>query len=237
MSAPGSALEFGAPVNRAAIFKAVVVRDIKLAWSQGGTGTMALSFFLIAVALFPLGVGPEMEMLARIAAGVIWVVALLACLLSLDRLFQADYEDGSLDDLMSAPLALSGIVLAKILAHWAATILPLILAAPLLALLLNLPEAGYLYLVLSLLIGSPTLSLLGAIGAALTVPIRRGGVLMSLLVLPLYVPTLIFGVGAVDAAVVGADPLPHLALLGAVSLVSMLIAPVATAAALRLALE
>jgi len=224
-------------MSSVAIFRGVVARDIRLAWSQGGTGTMALSFFLIAVALFPLGVGPEPEMLAQIAAGVIWVVALLACLLSLDRLFQADYEDGSLDDLMGSPLALTGVVFAKITAHWVATILPLILAAPLLALLLNLPVESYWYLVLSLLIGSPTLSLLGAIGAGLTVSIRRGGVLMSLLVLPLYIPTLIFGVGAVDAAALGADPLPHLALLGAVSLVSLVIAPVATAASLRLALE
>jgi len=220
-----------------AIFRGVVARDIRLAWSQGGTGTMALSFFLIAVTLFPFGVGPEPQTLARIAAGVIWVVALLACLLSLDRLFQADYEDGSLDDLTLSPLGLTGIVSAKILAHWAATIVPLIVAAPVLALLLNLPSEGYLYLVASLLIGSPALSLLGAIGAALTVSIRRGGVLMSLLVLPLYIPTLIFGVGAVDAAVMASDPLPHLALLGAVSLVSFVVSPFATAAALRLALE
>jgi heme exporter protein B len=225
------------PVSMAAIFKGVVARDIRLAWSQGGTGTMALSFFLIAVTLFPFGVGPETEVLARIAAGVIWVVALLACLLSLDRLFQADFEDGSLDDLAMSPLGLAGVVSAKIAAHWCATILPLIFVAPLLALLLNLPADGYIYLVLSLLIGSPALSLLGAIGAALTVSIRRGGVLMSLLILPLYIPTLIFGVGAVDAANMASDPLPHLALLGAVSLVSLLIAPFATAGALRLALE
>jgi len=219
------------------IFFGVISRDIRLAWSQGGTGTMALSFFFIAVALFPLGVGPELAILSRIAAGVIWVVALLACLLSLDRLFQADYEDGSLDDLMGSPLPLTAIVSAKILAHWVATIAPLIVAAPLLALLLNMPPAGYIYLLLSLVVGTPALSLLGAIGAALTVSIRRGGVLMSLLVLPLYIPTLIFGVGVIDAALAGADPLPHLALLGAVSLVALLVAPIASAAALRLALE
>jgi len=223
--------------NNFAIFRALTIRDIRLAWSQGGTGTMALSFFLIAAALFPLGVGPEMETLGRIAAGVIWVVALLACLLSLDRLFQADYEDGSLDDLMSAPLALTGAVLAKTLAHWIATMLPLIFVSPLLALLLNLPDSGLFYLLVSLLVGSPALSLLGAIGSALTVAIRRGGVLMSLLVLPLYIPTLIFGVSTVDAAVQSLDPLPHLALLGAVSLISLLVAPIAAAAALRLALE
>lgn len=224
-------------MSMVAIFTGVVARDIRLAWSQGGTGTMALSFFLIAVTLFPFGVGPDPDTLERIAAGVIWVVALLACLLSLDRLFQADYEDGSLDDLTLSPLGLPGIISAKILAHWIATVLPLILAAPLLALLLNLPPEGYLYLMLSLLVGSPALSLLGSIGAALTVSIRRGGVLMSLLVLPLYIPTLIFGVGAVNAVVLQADPLPHLALLGAVSLISLVIAPFAAAAALRLALE
>jgi len=219
------------------IFFGVISRDIRLAWSQGGTGTMALSFFLIAVALFPLGVGPELAVLSRIAAGVIWVVALLACLLSLDRLFQADYEDGSLDDLMGSPLPLTAIVSAKILAHWMATIAPLIVAAPLLALLLNMPTAGYMYLLLSLVVGTPALSLLGAIGAALTVSIRRGGVLMSLLVLPLYIPTLIFGVGVIDAVLADGDPLPHLALLGAVSLMALLVAPIASAAALRLALE
>lgn len=219
------------------MFFGVISRDIRLAWSQGGTGTMALSFFLIAVALFPLGVGPELAILSRIAAGVIWVVALLACLLSLDRLFQADYEDGSLDDLMGSPLPLTAIVSAKISAHWVATIVPLIVVAPLLALLLNMPQAGYIYLLLSLAVGTPALSLLGAIGAALTVSIRRGGVLMSLLVLPLYIPTLIFGVGVIDTALAGGDPLPHLALLGAVSLLALLVAPIASAAALRLALE
>jgi len=221
----------------AAIFRGVAARDIRLAWSQGGTGTMALSFFLIAVSLFPFGVGPEPQTLARIAPGVIWVVALLACLLSLDRIFQADYEDGSLDDLALSPLGLMGVASAKIVAHWIATIAPLIIAAPLLGLLLKLPAGGYGYLLLSLLIGTPALSLLGGIGAALTVSIRRGGVLMSLLVLPLYIPTLIFGVGAIDAAIHLADPLPHLALLGAVSLIALVIAPFATAAALRLSLE
>lgn len=223
--------------NGLMMFFGVILRDVRLAWSQGGTGTMALSFFLIAVALFPLGVGPELAILSRIAAGVIWVVALLACLLSLDRLFQADYEDGSLDDLIGSPLPLTAVVSAKILAHWVATIAPLIVVAPLLALLLNMPSAGYMYLLLSLVIGTPALSLLGAIGAALTVSIRRGGVLMSLLVLPLYIPTLIFGVGVIDAALDGGDPLPHLALLGAVSLIALLVAPIASAAALRLALE
>ncbi|MBL4639142.1 MAG: heme exporter protein CcmB [Kordiimonadaceae bacterium] len=223
--------------NSFSIFVATVKRDIRLAWSQGGTGTMALSFFLIAVSLFPFGVGPEPQILARIAAGVIWVVALLACLLSLDRLFQADYEDGSLDDMASSPAGLLVIVSAKMLAHWMATILPLVLVAPLLGLVLNMSEDGYIYLLVSLLVGTPALSLLGGIGAALTVSVRRGGVLLSLPVLPLYIPTLIFGVGVINTAITGGDPFPHLALLAAVSLMSLVISPVATAAALRLSLE
>lgn len=219
------------------IFCGIIWRDMRLAWSQGGTGTMALSFFLIAVTLFPFGIGPEPQTLARVAAGVIWVVALLACLLSLDRLFQADYEDGSLDDLASSPVGLLVVVIAKMAAHWFATILPLVIAAPVLALILKLPAEGYTYLVVSLIVGTPALSLLGGIGAALTISVRRGGVLMSLLVLPLYIPTLIFGVGAVDAAIHSGDPLPHLALLGAVTLMSVVISPFATAGALRLSLE
>lgn len=219
------------------MFLAVVKRDMRLAWSQGGTGTMALSFFLIAVTLFPFGVGPEPQTLARIAAGVLWVVALLACLLSLDRLYQADFEDGSLDDLALSPLGLGAVCSGKILAHWTATMLPLVAAAPLLAMLLKLPSEGYVYLVGSLLVGTPALSLLGSVGAALTVSVRRGGVLMALLVLPLYIPTLIFGVGAVDAAVLAGDPVPHLALLGAVTLASLVVSPFASAAAIKLALE
>ncbi len=224
-------------VNNMGVFWATVMRDIRLAWSQGGTGTMALSFFLIAVTLFPFGVGPEPQTLARIAAGVIWVVALLACLLSLDRLFQADFEDGSLDDLALSPIGLMGVATAKIVAHWVSTVLPLVVIAPLLAMLMHLPLEGYKLLIISLLIGTPALSLFGAIGAALTVSVRRGGVLLSLLVLPLYIPTLIFGVGAIDAVVLNVDPLPHLALLGAVTLVGVVVSPFATAAALRLSLE
>lgn len=219
------------------IFTSLCARDIRLAWSQGGTGTMALSFFLIAVTLFPFGVGPEPQVLARIAAGMIWVVALLACLLSLDRLYQADFEDGSLEDLALSPLGLFGVAAAKILAHWVATVLPLVLLSPILGMLMNLSVDAFGMLVLSLLIGTPALSLIGSVGAALTVSVRRGGVLMSLLVLPLYVPTLIFGVGAIDAAAGMTDPYPHLAFLGAVTLVSLIIGPVASAAALRLSLE
>ncbi len=224
-------------VNRFGVFGAIIKRDINLAWSQGGTGTMALSFFLIAVSLFPFGVGPEPQTLARIAAGVIWVVALLACLISLDKLFQADVEDGSMDDFVLSPIGLYGVVSAKIIAHWFSTMLPIVIIAPLLAMLMQLPDTGYQYLVISLIIGTPALSLFGSIGAALTVSVRRGGVLLSLLVLPLYIPTLIFGVGAVDAVVLNTDPSAHIALLGAVTLVSIVISPFAASAALRLSLE
>jgi heme exporter protein B len=219
------------------IFFALLRRDMRLAWSQGGTGTMALSFFLIAVTLFPFGVGPEPQVLARIAPGVLWVVALLACLISLDRLYQADYEDGSLDDLALSPLGLTGVVVAKTLAHWVSTILPLVAVTPVLGMLMNLPVGAYGIMLLSLLIGSPTLSLIGSVGAALTVSVRRGGVLLSLLVLPLYVPTLIFAVGAVDASVNMVDPAQPLALLAAVTLGALVIGPFASAAALRLSLE
>lgn len=224
-------------VSILSIFISIIKRDIKLAWSQGGAAGMTLGFFLIAISLFPLGVGPEASILARIGPGVIWVIALLACLLSLDRLFQADFEDGSLDDLTLSPIHLELVVIAKTIAHWLATILPIILISPLLAALLNMPDLGYKMLVYSLLIGTPALSLIGSIGAALTVALRRGGVLLTLLVLPLYIPTLIFGVGAVSASITLTDPLPHLALTGAVSLIALIISPFASAAALRLALE
>lgn len=218
-------------------FIALINRDIKLAWSGGGAATMVLSFFLVAVSLFPFGIGSDPEILARISVGIIWVTALLACLLSLDRIFQADFEDGSLDDIATSPLSLEMASLAKIIAHWCATIVPLIILAPLLAAMLNLPGEGYKMLMISLLVGTPTLSMIGAIGASLTVAIRRGGVLLSLLVLPLYVPTLIFGVGATYATIEGRDAGPALALLAAVTLVSCLVGPIASAAAIRLSLE
>ncbi|MFC4346444.1 heme exporter protein CcmB [Kordiimonas lipolytica] len=219
------------------IFFGIVRRDVRLAWSQGGTGTMALSFFLIAVTLFPFGVGPEPQVLARIAPGVIWVVALLACLISLDRLYQADFEDGSLDDLALSPLGLTGVAAAKILAHWVSTVLPLVVVSPILGMLMNLPDGAYGTLLISLLVGTPALSLIGSMGAALTVSVRRGGVLLSLLVLPLYVPTLIFAVGAVDATAGLVDATQPLALLGAASLLALVVGPFVSAQALRLSLE
>lgn len=218
-------------------FLALVAHEVRLAWRQGNSSAMAVTFFLVAVTLFPLGIGPELTILARISAGVLWVAALLSALLTLDRMFQQDFEDGSLDLLALAPLPMEMIVLAKSVAHWLTTGLPLVVAAPLLAVLLNMDSAGLGILVVSLLIGTPALSLVGAIGAALTVTVRRGGVLMPLLILPLYVPTLIFGVGAVDAVLNNIVAGPNLLYLGALSLVALALAPFAAAAAIRLALE
>ena len=218
-------------------FWLVLRRDLSLAFKQGGAAMLALAFFVVTVTLFPLGVGPSPDILARIGPGVIWVAALLSALLSLDRLFQADLEDGSLDLLMLAPLPLPATVLAKCAAHWLSTGLPLIAASPVLGLLMNMPAEGIWTLLAAMTLGTPALSLIGAIGAALTVAVRRGGVLLSLLVLPLYIPVLIFGVAAVDAATVGLSVRPHLLLLSAISLGAVVLAPIAAAPALRLAVE
>jgi heme exporter protein B len=212
-------------------------RDVALAFRQGGDAAMAIAFFLLAAILFPFGVGPEPEILQRIAAGIVWVTALLAALLSLERLFQSDYEDGSLEQLALMPLPLEFQVLAKAFAHWLTTGLPLTVIAPVMGLLLQLDRAGYGALVLGMALGTPTLSLIGAIGAALTLGARRGGVLLSLLVLPLYIPVLIFGVGAVEAEIAGLSARPHLLLLAALLLAAIPLAPVAAAASLRQALE
>ena len=198
---------------------------------------MALVFFLLTVTLFPLGIGPEPAILARVAPGVLWVAALLAAMLSLDRLFQADFEDGSLEQLTLSGLPVSLIVLAKIITHWLTTGLPLLLAAPVLAVLLNMNSEGFTALLLTMLIGTPALSLIGAIGAALTLTVRRGGVLLSLLVLPLYIPVLIFGVSAIDAAVHGLNAKPHLLLLAALTMAAIPLCPWAAAAAVKLSLE
>lgn len=214
-------------------FAALVVRELRLALRHGADALLAVGFFVLAVVLFPFGLGPEPAMLARVAAGVIWVTALLAAMLSLDRLFQHDHEDGTLDLLLLAPLPLELTVLAKTAAHWLATGLPLILASPALALLLHLPAEGYVTLVAAMALGTPAMSLLGAVGAALTVGARRGGVLVSLLVLPLLVPVLVFGVAAVDAAIMGMGARPHLLLLAALLAAALPLAPLAAAAALR----
>ncbi|PHQ68645.1 MAG: heme exporter protein CcmB, partial [Sneathiella sp.] len=199
-------------------FLTLIRRDMLLAYRQGSAITLSLSFFVIVVVLFPLGVGPELNILARIGPGVLWVGALLACLLTLDRIFQADFEDGSLDLLVIGPLPLEALVLAKVTAHWITSVLPLIIVAPILALTLNMQTEGIWALTVTLLIGTPTLSLIGSVGAALTVGMRRGGVLLSLLILPLYIPILIFGVAAVDAAVAALPVMPHLLLLAGLSL-------------------
>jgi heme exporter protein B len=211
----------------------LVTRDLRLALRQGSDAAMVIAFFVITVTLFPLGVGPEPNVLARIAAGVVWVTALLATMLSLDRLFQSDYDDGSTDLLVLAPIPLELVVLAKVMAHWMLTGLPLIITAPVLAALMNMPGPGYPVLVLSMLLATPTLSLIGSVGAALALGARRGGILISLLVLPLYIPVLIFAVGAVDAAISGLTPRPHLLLLGAILAAALPLAPWAAAAALR----
>lgn len=218
-------------------FLALIARDLRLALRQGGDAAMVIAFYVVTIVLFPFGVGPEPELLQRIAAGIVWVTALLAALLSLERLFQADYEDGSLEALALLPLPLEAQVLAKCLAHWLVTGLPLTLVAPVLALLLHLDAAGYPALLAGMALGTPILSLLGAIGAALTLGARRGGVLLSLLVLPLYIPVLIFGVAAIEAAIAGFGPRPHLLLLAALLVLATGLVPFAAAAALRQALE
>jgi heme exporter protein B len=218
-------------------FFTLVGRDLRLAFRQGGDAAMVVAFFVLTVVLFPFGVGPEPELLQRIAAGVVWVTALLAALLSLERLFQADYEDGSLEALALLPLPLEAQVLAKCLAHWLVTGLPLIVVAPLLALLLRLDPAGYPALIAGMVLGTPILSLVGAIGAALSLGARRGGVLISLLVLPLYIPVLIFGVAAIEAEIAGFGARPDLLLLAALLVLAVGLVPFAAAAALRLALE
>ena len=218
-------------------FGEIVRRDLRLALRQGSDSVMVVTFFVLTVVLFPFGIGPEANILARVAPGVLWVTALLASMLSLDRLFQADYEDGSLELLVLTPTPLEVVVAAKVVAHWLTTGLPLLAAAPLLAVLLNLDGQGFAALLVTMLIGTPILSLVGAIGAALVLGARRGGVLVSLLILPLYVPVLIFGVGAIDAAIQGLAMRAHLLILAGILVAALPLAPWATSAALRQALE
>lgn len=217
--------------------KALLLRDLKLAFRSGGGFGLGLAFFLILAVLVPLGVGAEGGTLGRIAPGILWVGALLACLLSLDRIFALDHEDGSLDLLATSPLPLEGVVAMKALAHWLVTGLPLTLLAPGLGVLLNLAPAAYGWLVLSLALGTPALSVVGTFGAALTVGLRRGGLLLSLLVLPLYIPTLIFGAEVVRRGAEGLAPGTPLALLAAISLGAAALLPFAASAALRVNLR
>jgi len=218
-------------------FVALIRRDLALALRQRNDAATVVAFFVLAAILFPFGVGPEPNVLARISAGVIWVTALLAAMLSLDRLYAADFEDGSLELLVLLPLPVELLVLAKTLAHWLTTGLPLIAAAPLLALFLNMPGDGLVTLLLAMLLGTPSLSLIGGIGAALTLGARRGGVLLSLLVLPLFIPVLILGTAAVDAALTGLPVRSHLLLLGAILAGALALSPFAAAAAVRQAVR
>ncbi|WP_299776817.1 heme exporter protein CcmB [uncultured Roseobacter sp.] len=216
---------------------ALLRRDLKLAVRAGGGFGLGLAFFLIVTVLVPFGVGPQSELLSRIAPGILWLGALLACLLSLDRLLALDWEDGTLDLLATSPLPLEAALGIKALAHWITTGLPLVLAVPVLGILLNLPAQGYGWLVLSLLLGTPALSVIGTFGAALTVGVKRGGLLMSLLVLPLYVPTLIFGAEAARRGATGMDPLTPLLMLSGITAGVVAIMPFASAAALRVNLR
>ena len=214
-------------------FAAILFRDMRLATRAGGSAALALAFFAAVATLVPLGVGSDLDLLSRIAGGVLWIAAVLAALLSLDRLFQSDFEDGSLDLIALSPLSLESMSFAKLAAHWLTTGLPLTLLSPLLGVLFGLPPSGYAPLVLSLAIGTPAVSAIGAIGAALTLSIRRGGLILPFIVLPLLAPAVIFGSGAVLGAL---DGLSNGAfwLLGAFSLVTVLLAPFAAAAAVRL---
>jgi heme exporter protein B len=215
----------------------VIKRDLLLAFRRRSDVLTTLFFFIIVVSLFPLGVGPEASLLRTMAPGILWVAALLASMLALGRLFALDYADGTLEQMLLSPEPLTLIVVGKVIAHWLVSGLPLVLLAPVLALQFDLSGASVLVLFYSLLIGTPVLSLIGAIGAALTLGVRGGGVLVSLLVLPLYIPVLIFGAGAVGAEASGLGADAHLLLLGAVLAGAAALAPWATAAALRISLE
>lgn len=219
------------------IMRHMIQRELTLAMRRPQEVLTALFFFVIVVSLFPLGVSPEMEVLRGIAPGVVWVSALLATMLSLGRLFSADYQDGTLEQMLIAPQPLSLLILGKVLSHWLLTGLPLVLVAPVLGLLLGMSGESLQVLMMGLLLGTPVLSLIGAIGAALTLGVRGGGVLLSLLILPLYVPVLIFGTGAVGAVSSGMTYDAQLSLLGAFLVLSLGFAPLATATALRITLE
>lgn len=218
-------------------FVALLVRDLKLAARGGGSAALALAFFALVATLVPLGIGADLNLLARVAGGVLWVGAVLAALLSLDRLFQGDFEDGSLELIACSPLPLELAALAKILAHWLATGLALTLLSPLLALMFNLPGDATLMLFVSLLVGTPAVSAVGAIGASLTLSLKRGGLILPLIILPLLVPAVIFGAGAVSAVLDGIPGGGALGLLAAFSGASVLLSPFAAAACVRLNLS
>ncbi|MDE4192478.1 MULTISPECIES: heme exporter protein CcmB [Rhodobacterales] len=216
---------------------ALLMRDLRLAVRAGGGFGLGLAFFLIVTVMVPFSVGPNSELLTRIAPGVLWLGALLSCLLSLDRLLALDWEDGSLDLLATAPLPLESVVTIKALAHWITTGLPLVLAAPVLGVLLNLPVPGFSWLVISLFLGTPALSVIGTFGAALTVGLKRGGLLLSLLVMPLYVPTLIFGAEVARRGAEGMAVQTPLLMLAGISAAVIALLPFASAAVLRINLR
>jgi heme exporter protein B len=219
-------------------FRELLRRELAIAWKDGSSIGVALGFYLIVITMLPLGLGPDLNLLARIAPGLLWVALLLSALLSLGRLFESDLEDGSLEVLSTGPLPLEAVAATKSLAHWLTTGVPLALLAPVLGLLLNLQPDAYAVLVATMLIGTPAISFVGSIGAALTLRTRRGGLLLALLMLPLFVPTLIFGISAIGAALTNSEAYgPSLLILAAISLASVALAPIATGAALRLQLQ
>jgi heme exporter protein B len=220
-----------------ATLRTVIYRDLLLVMRRRSDALNTLIFFVIVVSLFPLGVGPEANLLRTIAPGVLWVAALLASMLALNKLFAADFADGTLEQMLLTPAPLSIVVVGKVLAHWLVTGLPLVLLAPVLAVQFDLPREAFGVLIGGLLLGTPVLSLIGAIGAALTLGVRGSGVLTALLVLPLYIPVLILGAGAVDASAAGLDIAGHMMLLGALLVLAAVFAPWPIAAALRIAVE
>lgn len=219
------------------LFISLIRRDLAIAFRRKADVLNPLIFYLLVITLFPLGLGPEPQLMARLAPGIIWVSVLLSALLSFERLFKDDLADGSLQQMMLTSLPLPLVALAKVIAHWLLTALPLVLLSPLAALLLNLDGAGWLALVLTLLAGSPALSLVGAVGVALTVGLKRGGILLSLLVLPLYIPVLIFATGSLEAAALGLSYSGQLALLAAFSLGALTLCPFAIASALKISIN
>ena len=225
------------PLTMWSALRAVVYREMLSSFRRRGDLLQPVLFFIIVVSLFPLSVTPDENLLLRTGAGIVWVAALLATLLALDTMFRPDFEDGSLEQLLLSPQPLSLLVGGKMLSHWILSGLPLVIISPFLALLMQLPASGTKYLALSLLLGTPALSLIGGVGVALTVSLKKSGVLLSLLILPLFVPVLIFGSGAVHASLAGLDASPHLLLLSAFSLFSMVICPLAASAALRISVN
>jgi heme exporter protein B len=215
----------------------IVWRDLILAWRRRADVLSTLFFFVIVVSLFPLGIGPDSRLLKAIAPGVVWVAALLASMLSLGRLFANDYQDGTLEQILLTPQPLYLVVIGKVFAQWLVAEVPLVLIAPLIGVQFDLSQETLFVLFVTLLLGTPVLSLIGSIGAALTLGLRASNVLISLLVLPLYIPVLIFGAGAVDASIMGLSPQSHLYLLSALTVLSLTFAPWATSAALRISLE